>query len=89
MEHISEHTGLISSLSLLLVQTQGASWKAAAPQQLTGSHLYLDIANSGYLFHGYSGGMGRHFADDISKRIFINDKSGFRYQFHRSLFNWQ
>ena len=34
----------ISSLSLLLVQTQGA-------------HLYLDIAKSGYLFHGYSSGM--------------------------------
>ena len=28
----------------------------AAPEQLTGAHLYLDIAKSGYLFHGFSGG---------------------------------
>ena len=34
----------ISSLSLLLVQTQAARWKAATPDQLTGAHLYLDIA---------------------------------------------
>ena len=27
------------------------------PEQLTGAHLYLDIAKSGYLFHGYCGGM--------------------------------
>ena len=46
----------ISSLSLLLVQTQAARWKAVAPEQLTGTHLYLDIPKSGYLFHGYSGG---------------------------------
>ena len=51
MEHMSERTGLISSLSLLLVQTQAARWKAATPEQLTGAHLYLDIAKSGYLFH--------------------------------------
>ena len=57
MEGMSEHTGLISSLSLLLVQTQAARWKAATPEQLTGAHLYLDIAKSGYLFHWYSGGM--------------------------------
>ena len=44
MERMSEHTGLISSLSLLLVQTQAARWKAATPEQLTGAHLYLDIA---------------------------------------------
>ena len=49
--------GHISSLSLLFVQTQTARWKAAAPEQLTDAHLYLDIAKSGYLFHGYSGGM--------------------------------
>ena len=41
----------ISSLSLLLVQTQAAKWKAATPEQLTGAHLYLDITESGYLFH--------------------------------------
>ena len=28
-----------------------------APEQLTGAHLYLDIAKSGYPFHGYFGGM--------------------------------
>ena len=55
MERMSEHTCLISSLSLLLVQTEAARWKAATPQQLTGAKLYLDIAKSGYLFHGYSG----------------------------------
>ena len=47
----------ISSLSLLLVQTQAARWKAGAPQQLTSARLYLDIARSGYLFHGSSGDM--------------------------------
>ena len=44
MVRMSEHTGLISSLSLLLVQTQAARWKAATPDQLTGAHLYIDIA---------------------------------------------
>ena len=47
----------ISFLSLLLVQTPVAIWKGAATEQLTGAHLYLDIAKSGYLFHGYSSGM--------------------------------
>ena len=42
---------------MLPVQTQAATWKAATPQQLTGAHLYLDIAKSGYLFQGFSGGM--------------------------------
>ena len=55
---MSEHIGLISSLSLLLVQTQEARWKASTLGQLTGAHLYLDIAKSGYFFHGYSGGIG-------------------------------
>ena len=55
MERMNEHTGLIRSLSLLL--TQAAWWKATAPEQLTGAHLYLDIAKSGWLFHGYSSGM--------------------------------
>ena len=56
MERMSERTGLIvpmRSLSLLLVQTQAARWKAAVPEQLTRGHLYL--AKSGYLFHGYPG----------------------------------
>ena len=44
MERMSEHTGLISSLSLLLVQTQPGRWKAATPPQLTCAHLYLAIA---------------------------------------------
>ena len=26
-------------------------------EHLTSAHLYLDLAKSGYLFHGYSGGM--------------------------------
>ena len=47
----------ISSLSLLLVQTQAERWKAAAPKQLTSAHMYLDLAKLGYLFHGYSCGM--------------------------------
>ena len=47
----------ISSLSLLLVQTQVARWKIAGPEQLTCAHLYLEIAKPGSLFHGYSGGM--------------------------------
>ena len=48
----------ISYLSLLLVQTQAAGWKAATPEQLTGAHLYLDIAMSGYLFHAVGNVMG-------------------------------
>ena len=51
MECMSEHTGLISSLLLLLVQTQAARWKATTPEQLTDAHLYLDLAKSGYVFH--------------------------------------
>ena len=42
MERMSEHTGLISSLSLLHVKTQAARWQAAIPEQLTGAHLYID-----------------------------------------------
>ena len=41
----------ISSLSLLLVQTQVARWKAATLEQLTGTHLCIDISKSGYLCH--------------------------------------
>ena len=64
MERMSEHTCLISSLSLLPVQTQVTRWKAAAPEQLSGAHLYLDIAKSGYLFHGFSGGMKYTLGDE-------------------------
>ena len=35
-----------SSLSLLLVQTQAARWKAATLDQLTGAHLYLSQVTS-------------------------------------------
>ena len=45
----------INPLSLLLVQTQAARWKAAGPEQLTG--VPRDVAKSGYLLHGFSGGM--------------------------------
>ena len=30
---------------------QMTRWKPATLEQLTGAHLYLDIAKSGYLFH--------------------------------------
>ena len=49
----------ISSLSLLLVQTQEARWKAATPEQPTGAHLYLVIAKSGYLFHAFGNVMSQ------------------------------
>ena len=64
MECMSEHTGLISSLSLLLVQSQAARWKAATPEQLTGAQLYLNIAKSGYLFHAV-GNVTEHFCPSI------------------------
>ena len=47
MVRMSEHTGLISPNQLLIiavVQIQAARWKPATPDQLTGAHLYLDIA---------------------------------------------
>ena len=31
--------------------------KGSRPEQLTCAHLYLDIAKSGYLFRGFSGGV--------------------------------
>ena len=58
-------SALISSLSLLFVQTQAARWKAATPEQLTSAHLYLDIAKSGYLFHAVGNVM--------SSYVFVND----------------
>ena len=51
MELTIEHIDLlapISPLSLLLVQKQAARWKAATPELLTGAHLYLNIAKSGF-----------------------------------------
>ena len=63
MERTNKHTGLsapISALWLLLVQTQAARWKAFATEHLTGVHLYLDLAKSGYFFHGFSGDMDQH-----------------------------
>ena len=58
MECMSEHTGLISSYQLLVIAAcTDTRWKAAPTEQLTGAHLYLDIAKSGYLFHGFAGGM--------------------------------
>ena len=68
MERMSEHTGPISSLSLLLVQTQAARWKTAAPEQLTGAHLYQDISQSGYLFNGYSSGIPCKFHSTVPNR---------------------
>ena len=47
----------ISSLSLLLVQTQAARWNAAGPEQLTGAHLCLDIVTPlSWLFRWYDFG---------------------------------
>ena len=60
MEHMSEHTGFISSYQLLITAActnTGDKMKGSCPKQLTGAHLYLDIAKSGCLFHEYSGGM--------------------------------
>ena len=50
----------ISSLS----QTEAARWNAVAPEQLTGAHLYQNIAKSGYLYHSHSGGMASQFHVD-------------------------
>ena len=60
MGHMSEHAGLISSYQLRIsaaCTNTGGKMKAAAPERLTGAYLYLDIAKSGYLFHGFSCGM--------------------------------
>ena len=60
MGRMSDHTGLISSYQLLITAActnTGGKMKGSHPEQLTGAHLYLDTAKSGYLFHGYSGGM--------------------------------
>ena len=59
----------ISSLSLLLVQTQAARWKATA--QKTGAHLYLDIDKSGYLFHGFSGIVMNHWRSRSLTHIYF------------------
>ena len=60
MERMSEHTGLISSDQLLISVTctnTGRNMKGSHPVQLTGAHLYLDFAKSGYLFQGLFSGM--------------------------------
>ena len=47
MKRMSEHTGLISSYQLIITAActnTGSKMKAATPEQLTGAHLYLDIA---------------------------------------------
>ena len=54
MERMSEHTGLISSYQLLIIvacTNTGGKMKGSHPEQVTGGHLYIDIAKSGYLFH--------------------------------------
>ena len=54
MERMSEHTGIISSYQLLITAActnKGGKMKGSHPEQLTGAHLFLDIAKSGYLFH--------------------------------------
>ena len=64
MEHMSEHTGLISSYQLhtsAAFPNTGCK-KAAASEQLTGAHLYLD--KPGYLYHGYSSGMQHLYQSD-------------------------
>ena len=68
----------ISSLSLLLVQTQVARWKAATTEQLTGAHLYIDIAKSGYLFHGFS----------LWPDVLIKNKKTFRNFWIKPLVKW-
>ena len=64
---------------MLLVQTQAARSKAATTEQLTGAHLYLDIAKSGYHFHGFSGGMS--LKCDALVRLALS----FRHSFSASL----
>ena len=61
MECMNEHTGLISSYQLLITAActnTGGKMKGNHPEQLTGAHLYLDIAKSGYLFHAVGNVMG-------------------------------
>ena len=62
----------ISSLSVLLVHTQAARWKAATPEQLTGAKLYLD--KSDFLFHAFANVMiiiGTTMKN-IGKMIYLN-----------------
>ena len=46
MKRTSEHTGLISSYQLLITAacTNTGGKMGATPEQLTGAHLYQDIA---------------------------------------------
>ena len=52
--------------------------KGSHPEQLTGAHLYLDIAKSGYLFDAVGNVMRLkhhcfHFVEDIFKFIILNE----------------
>ena len=61
MECMREQTGLISSYQLLITAActnTGGKMKGSHPEQLTGAHLYLDIAKSGYLLHAVGNVMG-------------------------------
>ena len=71
MERMSEHAGLISSYQILITaacRNTACKTKGNHPEQLTGALLYLDIAKSGYLFDGYSCGMGLKWSEVTSKR---------------------
>ena len=66
MKYMSEHTGLLSSYQLHITAActnTGGKMKSSRPRAADWCHLYLDIGKSGYLFHGYSGGMKIFFKD--------------------------
>ena len=75
---MSEHTGLINSYQLLITaactNTDG-KMKTTTLEQLTGAHLYLNIANSGYPFHGYSGGMASLGLSELTLMLHNGDNS--------------
>ena len=83
----------ISSLSLLLVPTQAVRWKAATPKGLTGVHLYLDIAKSGYLFHAVGNVMHREcpaMVHSETRHIKFGSETWSKWsgQCECTLFNW-
>ena len=58
MERMSEHTDRISSYQLFITAAcinTGSKMKGSRPR--AAMSMYIDIVKSGYLFHGYSGGM--------------------------------
>ena len=60
MERMSEHIGFFSSYQFLITAActnTGGKMKDSHAEQLTGAHLYLDIAKSGYLFHAVGNAM--------------------------------